>query len=102
MDEQSINKTIIVRHKRRILSLHERIELFKLRFPEIGNSLLAIKWIGNSGSHYDTLTQDDVLDAYTLLDFSLSKLYNNQEQVIKKLAKDINKKKAPLSRKRSK
>ena len=102
MDEQGINKTIITKHKRRPLSLHDRIELFRLRFPEIGNSLLAIKWIGNSGSHYDTLTKDDILDAYILLDFSLSKLYDHREKAIKKLAKEINKKKAPLSRKRSK
>ncbi|MBK6965344.1 MAG: DUF4145 domain-containing protein [Bacteroidales bacterium] len=102
MDEKGINKTEIVKNKRRYISLHRRIELFKLRFPEVGESLSAIKWIGNSGSHHDKLTKDDILDAYTLLDFGIRKLYNNPEKAIKKLAEDINKKKAPLSRKRSK
>jgi hypothetical protein len=100
MDCFCIKKTEIIKRKRRKLSLHSRILEYKKTNPEIAEYLLAIKWIGNPGSHFDQLSIDDVLDAYDILDFSLNKLYDLQEKTIKKLTKEINKKKAPLSKKR--
>jgi len=102
MDELKIKKTEIQKTKRRSIPLHSRILNYKKINPEVADYLLAIKWIGNSGSHVDKLTKDDVLDAYILLDHSLNKLYNNEEKKIKKLTKEINKKRAALSTKRRK
>src|SRR5262245_32794327 len=37
--------------------LHDRIEKFKSVEPELGDSLMAIKWLGNEGSHADQPTR---------------------------------------------
>lgn len=100
MDELKVKKTNLKSGKRISLSLNSRINEFKKKNPEVGEFLLAIKWIGNSGSHYDQLTKNDILDAYCLLEHSLNLLYDNQNLVLKKLSSKINKKKAPLSKKR--
>ena len=65
---------------------------------------MAIKWIGNFGSHAsDLLTKDDVLDAYEILELVISKLYEREDSIrVKKLSKDIVKRKKPLGIKRIK
>jgi hypothetical protein len=100
MDELNVKKTELKGRKRKNLTLHARILEYKTQNPEVADYLLAINWIGNSGSHYDQLTKDDILDAYKLLDYTLSKLFDNQEKEIKKLSKEINKKKKLHYRKR--
>ena len=100
MDELNIKKSEIKGGKRRGISLHSRILEYKTQNAEVADYLLAIKWIGNSGSHYDKLSKDDILDAYTLLDYSLNKIHDNDAKEIKKLSKEINKRKAPRSKKR--
>lgn len=102
MDEFSIKKREVKSKKYSNISLHSRILEFKKKNSEVGDYLLAIKWIGNTGSHYNKLTKDDILDAYSLLDFSLQKLFDKDSKIIKKLSKEINKKKAPLSKKKRK
>lgn len=47
--------------RRRRLNLHQRIELFKSVEPEVAEALLAMKWIGNDGTHEDTLDVPQVL-----------------------------------------
>ncbi len=55
---------------------------------------MAIKWLGNAGSHCgDKMTFDDVFDGYDMLSFILDELYDNKHEHVKKLAKKINKKK---------
>jgi len=39
------------KQKRQILPLHQRITEFGIKKPKEANLLMAIKWIGNSGSH---------------------------------------------------
>lgn len=65
--------------------LHQRIENYKRINPSIANMLLAIKWIGNSGSHGETLTKDDLLDAYEILEVCLNELFPvvNRDSIIK-------------------
>ncbi|MBB6112302.1 protein of unknown function [Mucilaginibacter lappiensis] len=98
MDELRINKTELKSGKRRGLTLHSRILKYKTVNADVADYLLAIKWIGNSGSHFDDLDKADILDAYQLLDFSLKKIYDNETREIKKLTKEINKKRAPRSK----
>lgn len=97
MDTLKVKKTIIVSGKRKDLSLHARIANYSGINRELGDLLLAIKWIGNSGSHNSKVTKDDTLDAYRILEYVLDKLYDNNEQELMKIAKTINKKKIPLS-----
>lgn len=85
---------------RRMLGLHQRIELFQRRKPNLADKLFAIKWIGNAGSHVDSLERDDLLDAYEILQYVLDDLYVNPHSRIRSLASAINRRKAPRSKKR--
>lgn len=77
--------------RRKVIPLHQRIENFKNN--EVKDTLLAIKWIGNIGSHYDSIETVDILDAYRLLEFALNKIFNDETKEIEKIAKEINKRK---------
>lgn len=94
MDEQQIPKTST--NGKKEFTLHQRLEKFEMEKPEVSKYLMAIKWIGNAGSHFFDITNEDVLDAYELLEFSLDKLYNDREQKMLKLSNDINKAKKPI------
>jgi len=97
MDDMKIPKTFLSRNKRKGYSLHKRIELFKGTKPEQAELLMAIKWIGNSGSHTsDSLTKDDILDSYEILEHVTTKLYETDSKRIAKLTKTINKRKKPI------
>jgi hypothetical protein len=77
------------------LTLHSRLELFQEINPDTAKHLMAIKWIGNAGSHFFEIKNDDVLDAYELLEYSLEKLYNDREKKLNQLSEEINKTKKP-------
>ncbi|MEO6884584.1 MAG: DUF4145 domain-containing protein [Bacteroidia bacterium] len=99
MDEFKVKKILVnKRKKQQRLSLHHRIEEFKNVKPEIAEYLLAIKWIGNAGSHIGTLEKIDILETYELLELSLNKLYDDTEKKLKKIAKEINKRKGKIKR----
>lgn len=103
MDEQKIAKTYVSAGKRKGYTLHKRIELFKVNKPEEAELLMAIKWIGNFGSHGGIqLTKDDLIDAFEILDHVTTKLYEKESHRIKKLSKAINKRKKPNSSKKAK
>jgi len=99
MDQQKVKKSYVSGGKRRALSLHKRIENFKLIKPDIADFLLAIKWIGNTGSHTGKLERIDVLEAYELLELSLNKLYDDTEIKLSKISKEIIKRKGTRKRK---
>ncbi len=91
MDQQKVVKTESTKKgKRRKLKLHERIVKYESKNKKVADLLLAIKWIGNSGSHLASLQRHDLLDAYQLLEFSLKKLYDNKEIELVRLSKKIN------------
>lgn len=104
MDEMKIAKTYLdSKKKRKIYSLHKRIELFKIKNSNEAEQLMAIKWIGNSGSHKnDGLTKDDILDGYEILEHVTKKIFEKESERIKKLTKQINKRKKPLGNSRKK
>jgi hypothetical protein len=98
MDDQKIPKTYITGSRRKGYSLHNRIELFKSSKHDEAELLMAIKWIGNSGSHSnEQLSKDDILDAYEILEHVTFTLYEKDSRRIKKLSKTINKQKKPIS-----
>lgn len=99
MNEFGIKKYNIVGGKRRPISLHSRIESFPN--AEVKDYLLAIKWIGNNGSHIGDLQIIDILDAYRLLEFSLAQLYNNENKELKKISKEINQRKGTRRKKQN-
>lgn len=99
MDDMKIPKTYLQSGKRKGYSLHKRIEQFKAKKPEEADLLMAIKWIGNSGSHTgDGLTKDDILDSYEILEHVTNKLYEKDTKRISKLTKTINKRKKAIGK----
>jgi hypothetical protein len=101
MDDMKVAKTYIQAKKRKSYTLHKRIELFKIKKPEQADLLMAIKWIGNSGSHTgDNLTKDDILDSFEILEHVTNRLYETDSKRIAKLTKMINQRKRALGHNR--
>jgi hypothetical protein len=99
MDLSNISKYKLVSKKRKNLSLHERISIFSGNNQSLENILTSIKWIGNYASHNEKIRREDVLDGYSLLEYALNKIYNDNEKEILSIAKSINKTKKPRSKK---
>ena len=99
MNDQKVKKSYVYGGKRKNITLHKRIVEFKNKKPDIADFLLAIKWIGNTGSHIGKLEKIDVLEAYELLEHSINKLFDNTEDKLKKITKEINKRKGTRKRK---
>ncbi|MBC6610816.1 DUF4145 domain-containing protein [Hymenobacter sp. BT507] len=98
MNEFKIPSTKIQGKKRISLSLHARIVKFGIKYPESTNALLAIKWIGNAGSHISDVEKSDLIDAYDILEYVLNKIFSKNTKEINKVIKEINKRKAPRSK----
>jgi len=82
--------------KKFFLNLHRRIDLIPAKYQSLKDFCLAIKWLGNAGSHSDKkITLDDVMDAHEIMDQMLGELLDKKQEHIKKLVKTINKKKGP-------
>jgi Domain of unknown function (DUF4145) len=91
MNEFGVKKFYISGGKRKSIVLHKRIELFPNTI--VKDYLIAIKWIGNTGSHIGDLQVIDILDAYRLLEYSLETLYKQEVKELNKITKEINKRK---------
>lgn len=82
--------------KRHFISLHKRIDLIPNKYEHVKDIFLAIKWLGNAGSHSNhEVTMDDVFDSYELVIELLDEIYSRKRSKAKTLAKKINKKKGP-------
>lgn len=82
--------------KRQRMNLHRRIEALRAKNAALGplcDQLLAVKWLGNEGSHGEEVTRDTVFDAFDILESILRQRYDDAHSVIARLAKRINRKK---------
>lgn len=84
--------TINTRRKRVDLNLHKRIVMYSNTNKEVGDALLAVKFIGNDGSHDSTLTVTDVLLGAEILDVAITALYDKTAEALKAKVKAIIKK----------
>lgn len=103
LTERGIKRTVVNKKgKRQALALHDRIVAFKKEEPEAADTLLAIKWLGNEGSHAGTgaLTVDDLLDAYELFEHAIEQVYVKRSKKMSKLASGINKKRGSVRKKK--
>ena len=78
------------------ISTHNRIEILgqKAEYKEVSEFLLAIKWIGNEGSHSDAdLSIEELLETYNILKKALDLIYLKTDEKLKKKVDEINKKK---------
>jgi hypothetical protein len=64
------------------LSLNHRLNLFKSHkdFGHLSEKLLAIKLLGNAGSH-ESVTKEDLLNAYEILEYVLEECFQRPERV---------------------
>jgi Domain of unknown function (DUF4145) len=74
------------------LTLHGRIEQFAKKEPIVGSQLMAIKWVGNSGSHIGSVERKDILDAFEILEHALKEIIEGRSVRVAKLAKALSKK----------
>jgi hypothetical protein len=89
-----VKQFTIIRGRRNRINLHRRIELLATKHQKIKEFCLAIKWLGNAGSHCDEEMEfDDIFNGYDMLSFILEELYDNKHTHVRKLAKKINDKK---------
>jgi hypothetical protein len=86
--------------RRQFLKLHARIERYRAKQPAIANALMAMKWIGNAGSHASAVTVEDALDGYELMDWVLDALYARRHKRAASLSRAINRRRAPRSPRR--
>lgn len=96
LDSLRVNKTRQIKGKRTTLGLHSRIESMRLKYPGAHASLMAIKWLGNAGSHPSALDRAAVFDALDIFESVLHALYDKHPERIKKLVAKVNRRRGPV------
>lgn len=87
-----VNKVeITAKGKRHRLTTHGRITAYRSRRADVADTLEAVKWIGNNGSHESSLSVKDVLDGAAFLDLALRLLYDRNDAKLLADAKAVNK-----------
>ena len=92
----SINKA---KHKRNRISLHDRIQRIRAaKYQGIRASLMALKWIGNDGSHGADPSLDDVFDGMDILEDVVSKCFTSHHKELASVVNEINRRKGTRKR----
>ena len=97
MDDFAISSTTEKNGKVKYLTLDARIEIFSEQYPSESELLHSIRWIGNASTHRETITKNDIIEAYEILELILDRLYNRDADRIKTLSGKINATKKPSS-----
>lgn len=98
LTDLGIKRFAVANGKRKPISLHQRIQSLTIKYKDLVDLLLAVKWLGNAGSHDgDKPTGADVRIMYDLLEHVLSEIYEGKGKQLKAIAKKVNKKKGPLN-----
>jgi hypothetical protein len=89
--------------KRRRLQLHQRIERLEAKRPKlkaICDRMMAVKHLGNAGSHAgEKVQQKDVYDGFDILERVLHDMYSDHETELAKMVAQINRRKGPRKEK---
>ncbi len=84
------------------LSLHARLERFEKTDKTIADRLMAMKWLGNTGSHQsEKVTRKDILDALELLDDALVELFERRTHHLAALTRGLLQRHRPVKRRQS-
>lgn len=78
------------------LSLHGRVKRMPAEYTQYRDQLLAVKWLGNAGTHAQPTRRSDVLDAYEILQHVLDGMFSDRVARVGRLVEEINKRKAPI------
>lgn len=103
LSDVGIAKNTLDKNRKRVrLTLHSRIDKVRGKNPKLAHLLEAVKWLGNSGSHYggNALTRSNVLDGFELIEHAIELVYDRREDRLTKVASAINKNKGPFRVKR--
>ncbi len=81
----------IVNHKQKDLKLYDRIELLQKKKPKLDIEIYlhAIRKIGNTGSHKDNVSKENIFDCFEFISKIIDVLYNKQEVKLRAKAKKI-------------
>ena len=77
------------------LKLHDRIKEFSKAETTAGEKLMALKWLGNTGSHQGSVSRDDLLDGFEVLEYSIAELFDQRTARVAELARQLMRKHAP-------
>jgi len=69
----------------RRLTLNQRLEAFKEHNEPMGSLLIAVKWLGNTGSH-DDVTAADVLDGLEIMEHVIAEVVDGRSGRISQIA----------------
>ena len=75
------------------ITTHKRILILEgnQKYKEVARYLLAIKWIGNEGSHSDAeLSINELLEIYTIIHKALDLIYLNTDEKLRNRVDEIN------------
>ncbi|MEO5331832.1 MAG: DUF4145 domain-containing protein [Magnetococcus sp. YQC-5] len=61
------------------MTLHQRIQEYESKDSESAKYLMALKWVGNTGSHSSNIDIDKVLEAFELLEHSLIAVFKGRK-----------------------
>lgn len=70
----------------------EQGEAYTTKNAILGGHLMALKWLGNAGSHDGSLNKDDLLDAFEVLDHVLAEIIDERSERVAALAAAMAKK----------
>jgi hypothetical protein len=98
LNHRGVKRTTLTSKKKRIrLNLHDRIELFGKSGDPLAMHLMALKRLGNAGSHSSPMTRDDILDAYEIMEFVLHEMFDQPAKRVSSISNAINKTGKPRS-----
>jgi hypothetical protein len=83
---------------RSIIALDGRIQILRNKKVSLGDlcdRLLAVKHLGNAGSHPGDATESDVFDGLDIVEQVLNEIYEKHASVLAKMVKQINARKGP-------
>lgn len=84
-------KHSIAQPKKGFVTLDDRIKRLPDDYKASKDHLLAIKWLGNAGSHVSKEADfDDVISAYEMLEHALYDIYENRSEKLKNTIRLIN------------
>jgi hypothetical protein len=71
------------------IDLHGRIDIFSQTDAGIGTQLMALKWLGNAGSHGREVSKSDLLDAFEIMEHALVEIIEKRASKVAALAKNL-------------
>lgn len=89
LDEIGVARRRLIAKRFETLSLHNRIELLSKAQPMAAANLMAIKWLGNTGSHERSVALEDLLKGYDIMEHAMDTLLGQRAKRAATLARDL-------------